>query len=190
MSFVNSDGVRLYVEETGSGDAIVFVHELNSDYRGWEAQVRWFSRRTAVSRSMLAVIPLPMCRAIQPVWHAFRGPRHCGRAKSAGHLEGTRRGIEHGRLRRAAFWSDVSGSGEFAGSVGRRLRLGGLRSCGLGGGIGSQRSRVSGTRIARGGRNCGTRPHARATATQRSTWIPGISCPISANILRKAKRGR
>ena len=44
MSFVNSDGVRLYVEETGSGDAIVFVHELNSDYRGWEAQVRWFSR--------------------------------------------------------------------------------------------------------------------------------------------------
>ncbi len=44
MSFVNSDGVRLYVEETGSGDPIVFVHELNSDYRGWEAQVRRFSR--------------------------------------------------------------------------------------------------------------------------------------------------
>ena len=44
MSFVNSDGVQLYVEETGTGDAIVFVHELNSDYRGWEAQVRWFSR--------------------------------------------------------------------------------------------------------------------------------------------------
>ncbi len=44
LSFVNADGVRLYVEETGTGDAIVFVHELNSDYRGWEAQVRWFSR--------------------------------------------------------------------------------------------------------------------------------------------------
>ena len=44
MSFVNSDGVRLYVEETGSGDPIVFVHELHSDYREWEAQVRWFSR--------------------------------------------------------------------------------------------------------------------------------------------------
>jgi pimeloyl-ACP methyl ester carboxylesterase len=44
LSFVNADGVRLYVEETGSGDAIVFVHELNSDYRGWEAQVRCFSR--------------------------------------------------------------------------------------------------------------------------------------------------
>jgi len=44
VSFVNSNGVRLYVEETGSGDPIVFVHELNSDYRGWEAQVRRFSR--------------------------------------------------------------------------------------------------------------------------------------------------
>ncbi len=44
MSFVNSDGVRLYVEETGRGEPIVFVHELNSDYRGWEAQVRCFSR--------------------------------------------------------------------------------------------------------------------------------------------------
>lgn len=44
MSFVNADGVRLFVEETGTGDAIVFVHELHSDYRGWEAQVRWFSR--------------------------------------------------------------------------------------------------------------------------------------------------
>ena len=44
MSLVNADGVRLYVEETGAGDAIVFVHELHSDHREWEAQVRWFSR--------------------------------------------------------------------------------------------------------------------------------------------------
>lgn len=44
LSFVNADGVRLYVEQTGTGDSIVFVHEMNSDYRGWEAQVRWFSR--------------------------------------------------------------------------------------------------------------------------------------------------
>jgi pimeloyl-ACP methyl ester carboxylesterase len=44
LSFVNSDGVRLYVEETGTGDPIIFVHELNADHREWEAQVRWFSR--------------------------------------------------------------------------------------------------------------------------------------------------
>jgi len=44
LSFVNADGVRLYVEDTGAGDPIVFVHELHSDYREWEAQVRYFSR--------------------------------------------------------------------------------------------------------------------------------------------------
>jgi len=44
VSFVNADGVKLYVEETGSGDPIVFAHELHSDHREWEAQVRWFSR--------------------------------------------------------------------------------------------------------------------------------------------------
>lgn len=44
MSLANSGGVRLYFEEAGAGDAIVFVHELHSDYRGWEAQMRRFSR--------------------------------------------------------------------------------------------------------------------------------------------------
>ncbi|HTR34703.1 MAG TPA: alpha/beta hydrolase [Bryobacteraceae bacterium] len=44
MSFVNATGARLYVEETGSGYPVVFVHELYSDCREWEAQVRWFSR--------------------------------------------------------------------------------------------------------------------------------------------------
>jgi pimeloyl-ACP methyl ester carboxylesterase len=44
LSFVDAGGVRLYVEETGIGEPIVFVHELHSDYREWEAQVRWFSR--------------------------------------------------------------------------------------------------------------------------------------------------
>jgi pimeloyl-ACP methyl ester carboxylesterase len=44
LSFVNANGVRLHVEETGTGDPIVFVHELHSDHREWEAQVRWFSR--------------------------------------------------------------------------------------------------------------------------------------------------
>jgi pimeloyl-ACP methyl ester carboxylesterase len=44
LSFVNADGARLYVEETGTGEPIVFVHELHADCREWEAQVRWFSR--------------------------------------------------------------------------------------------------------------------------------------------------
>ncbi|MBM3567201.1 MAG: alpha/beta fold hydrolase [Alphaproteobacteria bacterium] len=39
------DGVRLWVEETGQGTPIVFVHEFAGDHRSWEAQVRFFSRR-------------------------------------------------------------------------------------------------------------------------------------------------
>ena len=44
MGFVDASGARLYVEETGSGYPVVFLHELYSDCREWEAQVRWFSR--------------------------------------------------------------------------------------------------------------------------------------------------
>jgi pimeloyl-ACP methyl ester carboxylesterase len=39
------DGIKLYYEETGSGIPIVFVHEFAGDYRAWEPQVRYFSRR-------------------------------------------------------------------------------------------------------------------------------------------------
>jgi len=39
------DGIKLFVEETGTGDPIVFVHEFAGDYRAWEPQVRYFSRR-------------------------------------------------------------------------------------------------------------------------------------------------
>lgn len=39
------DGVRLYYEEAGSGEPLVFVHEYAGDHRAWEAQMRYFSRR-------------------------------------------------------------------------------------------------------------------------------------------------
>jgi pimeloyl-ACP methyl ester carboxylesterase len=39
------DGVRLYVEDTGSGTPIVFVHEYAGDHRSFEPQVRAWSRR-------------------------------------------------------------------------------------------------------------------------------------------------
>lgn len=44
MAFIDSSGVQLYVEETGTGYPIVFVHELAADCREWESQVKWFSR--------------------------------------------------------------------------------------------------------------------------------------------------
>lgn len=45
MAFVDANGVRLYVEETGSGYPIVFVHEFGADHREWETQVRYFARQ-------------------------------------------------------------------------------------------------------------------------------------------------
>ena len=39
------DGVQLHYEESGEGQTIIFVHEFAGDYRSWEAQMRYFSRR-------------------------------------------------------------------------------------------------------------------------------------------------
>ncbi|MCW5736687.1 MAG: alpha/beta hydrolase [Enhydrobacter sp.] len=39
------DGVKLYYEEAGSGTPILFVHEYCGDWRAWEPQMRFFSRR-------------------------------------------------------------------------------------------------------------------------------------------------
>ena len=38
-------GVKLYYEEAGQGTPILFVHEFMGEYRSWEAQLRYFSRR-------------------------------------------------------------------------------------------------------------------------------------------------
>jgi pimeloyl-ACP methyl ester carboxylesterase len=39
------NGIKLYYTEAGDGEPIIFVHEFAGDYRSWEAQVRYFSRR-------------------------------------------------------------------------------------------------------------------------------------------------
>lgn len=38
------DDVQIHYEETGTGDAIVFLHEFAGDQRSWEPQVRHFAR--------------------------------------------------------------------------------------------------------------------------------------------------
>jgi pimeloyl-ACP methyl ester carboxylesterase len=40
-----SDGCRLYVEEHGSGEPILFIHEFAGDHRSWKPQVEHFRRR-------------------------------------------------------------------------------------------------------------------------------------------------
>jgi pimeloyl-ACP methyl ester carboxylesterase len=46
MTFIRTDDrVQLYVEETGSGTPVLFIHEFAGDHRSWEPQVRALSRR-------------------------------------------------------------------------------------------------------------------------------------------------
>ncbi len=45
MPYANANGIKLYYEETGQGTPIIFAHEFAGDYRSWEPQVRYFSRR-------------------------------------------------------------------------------------------------------------------------------------------------
>ncbi len=46
MAFAETDdGVKLYFEETGRGEPVIFVHEFAGDHRSWAPQVRHFARR-------------------------------------------------------------------------------------------------------------------------------------------------
>src|SRR5918998_5313539 len=44
-TLATDDGIKLYYEEAGRGTPVVFVHEFGGDYRSWEPQMRYFSRR-------------------------------------------------------------------------------------------------------------------------------------------------
>src|SRR6516162_3447319 len=44
MPYAEATGARLYFEESGEGHPIIFIHEFASDMRGWETQLRYFSR--------------------------------------------------------------------------------------------------------------------------------------------------
>jgi len=59
MAFAKTrDGTRLYYEEAGSGTPILFLHEFAGDYRSWEPQLRFFSRRhRAIAYSARGYLP-------------------------------------------------------------------------------------------------------------------------------------
>lgn len=48
MPMAPINGIRLYYEVTGSGYPLLFSHEFAGDYRSWDLQVRYFSRRYQV----------------------------------------------------------------------------------------------------------------------------------------------
>ena len=45
MSYAKArDGTRLFYEEAGSGNPVIFIHEFAGDHRSWEPQMRFFAR--------------------------------------------------------------------------------------------------------------------------------------------------
>ena len=44
MPYAQSQGARIYYEETGACTPILFIHEFGGDHRSWEDQVRHFGR--------------------------------------------------------------------------------------------------------------------------------------------------
>ena len=48
MPLAHVNGTRLYYEEHGSGFPLIWSHEFAGDYRSWNPQVRFFSRRYRV----------------------------------------------------------------------------------------------------------------------------------------------
>ena len=48
MPEFSSNGVSIYYEVTGEGIPLVLAHTYAGDYRSWEPQVRFFSRRYQV----------------------------------------------------------------------------------------------------------------------------------------------
>lgn len=44
MPYAKTDEVKLYYEETGRGETVVFAHEFAGDHRSWEPQMRHFGR--------------------------------------------------------------------------------------------------------------------------------------------------
>jgi pimeloyl-ACP methyl ester carboxylesterase len=44
MPLAQSEGARIYFEETGKGTPILFIHEFGGDHRSWQDQMRHFGR--------------------------------------------------------------------------------------------------------------------------------------------------
>src|SRR5437667_9999558 len=99
MPYVDATGAKLYFEESGYGYPIIFIHEFASDIRGWEAQIRYFSRGyRCIAYNARGYTPSDVPRRCRSIWLGVRGGRHgrfdagaCDRTRSSSRLE-------HGRI--------------------------------------------------------------------------------------------
>ena len=177
------DGVKLYYEEAGSGVPIVFVHEFAGDYRSWEPQVRYFSRRyrciafnargwppSDVPQDVARYSQARACDDIRSVLDALQD------------RQGACRRAVDGRARHAAFRPHLSGPHPLAAGGRSRLRLGAQRAREVprrGGGDRRQAREGRHGRLRRGlraraDRACSSRTRTRAALPSSRRCWPSI----------------
>jgi len=120
------DGVQLYYEATGSGAPVVFVHEFAGDYRSWEPQVRYFSRRYRCIAFNARGWPPSEVPQTRPLFTSARLRRHPLRPRRAQDRQGAHRRPVDGRVRDPPLRADLSRPRLLA--AGRRCRYGSERS--------------------------------------------------------------
>ena len=92
---------RLYYEEAGTGTPIVFVHEFGGNYRSWEPQMRYFSRRhRCITFAARGYPPSDVPEDVETYSQAHAGARHRRGAGRRGHRARAHRRPVDGRLRR------------------------------------------------------------------------------------------
>ena len=81
MPFATTDdGVRLHYEETGSGSAVIFVHEFAGDHRSWEPQLRHFGKRhRCIAFNARGYPPSDVPEEVARLLAGARGGRHRAR---------------------------------------------------------------------------------------------------------------
>ena len=65
MIISTSDNVKLNVQKTGEGTAVLFLHEFGGDQRSWKPQINFFSRRYKCITFNLSLIHILHCRRIE-----------------------------------------------------------------------------------------------------------------------------
>ena len=124
MPRAHINGIQLYYESTGEGFPLVLAHEFAGDFRSWEPQVRYFSRRYRVITYNARGYPpseVPTDEGAYSQEMAVEDLR--GLAGPSRHRKGAHLRAVHGRHSRPELRHHVPGQGAITHYCSRGFRL-------------------------------------------------------------------
>ncbi len=193
----STDGVKLYYEEAGSGLPVIFVHEFAGDYRSYEAQLRYFSRRFRCIAYNARGYPPSEVPTRPDQYSQERARRYPRRTRWTETGTRTRRGYLDGSFRHAPLWTQLSRTSDLPGHWRLRIRRRASQARTIRGGIGSRGKALRDPRNRGSGRQLCNRTDSSAISKQGSARmgrIPGDaqqhSPPGSALTLRGVQKRR